>query len=51
MSKDKPHKADCPKGPDANHVFVKTNIADDEFRCTYCNIVQYFDVWNRKWEE
>lgn len=50
VSKDKPNKADCPKGPDSNHVFQQTNVADDEFRCTYCGIVQYFDVWNRKWE-
>lgn len=51
VSKDKPHKADCRWGPDNNHVFQKTNKSDDEFRCTYCGIVQYFDVWNREWKE
>lgn len=49
VSKVQPNENDCPTGPDYNHVF-KSEGANGEFRCVYCDKVERFDIFNRRWE-
>lgn len=49
MSKEQPNENDCPAGPDGNHVYTRQGVNGD-FRCTYCNKVERFDIFHREWK-